>query len=312
MAGPERFDQYVERCLYHPDTGFYAAGIGVAGGRGGDFITSPEVGPLFGAVLAQALEAWWIEADRPDPFVVIDAGAGPGTLLRAVELAQPSFLPVWEPRSVDLAGSHRSELGGLEGAVVLANELLDNLPFRIVEHQKPGWHEVYVADGLEVLQPLEGPVPSFALPVGKRAPLLTAANQWVTDVLAAGAARLVAFDYGLRQTADLAARGGWLRTYRQHQRGDDPLREPGLWDITTDVGFDQLPAADQIDSQATFLADWGIDQLVDEGRRIWSENAAAPDVAAIRMRSRVNERAALMDPAGLGSWLVATWVGSSR
>ena len=48
----ERFDRYMERCLYGPD-GFYATD-GSAGRRGGDFITCPEVGPLFGAVLAPA------------------------------------------------------------------------------------------------------------------------------------------------------------------------------------------------------------------------------------------------------------------
>lgn len=309
MSGPERFDRYVERCLYDPETGFYTSGVGVAGGRGGDFITSPEVGPLFGAVVARALAAWWLELDRPEPFVVVDAGAGPGSLLRAVELAQPPFLSVWEPRSVDLAGSHRSELGGLEGAVVLANELLDNMPFRVVERQNDGWYELHVAEGHELLRPFQGSPPAFALEVGERAPLLTGAGRWVADVLDQGVARLVAFDYGAHQTAELASRGGWLRTYRQHQRGDDPLREPGSWDITTDVGFDQLPPASQIETQADFLATWGIEELVEEGKRVWSEKAAAPDVAAIRMRSRSNEYAALTDPAGLGGWLVATWVG---
>ena len=56
-------------------------------GRRGDFLTSPEVGPLFGAVLARALDAWWDELGRPDPFMVVEAGAGPGTLARSVLLA---------------------------------------------------------------------------------------------------------------------------------------------------------------------------------------------------------------------------------
>ena len=55
-----------------------------AAGRRGDFLTAPEVGPLYGAVLARAIDAWWIELGRPDPFVVVEAGAGPGTLARSV------------------------------------------------------------------------------------------------------------------------------------------------------------------------------------------------------------------------------------
>src|SRR6187455_2663565 len=86
--GPERFDLFMERALYDPESGFYATG-GVAGRRG-DFLTSPEVGPLFGAVLARALDAWWSELGRPDPFTVVDAGAGPGTLARAVRAAAPA------------------------------------------------------------------------------------------------------------------------------------------------------------------------------------------------------------------------------
>ena len=62
--------------------GFYASG-GRAGRRG-DFITSPEVGPLFGAVLARAIDAWWNELGRPSDFAVVEAGAGPGTLARAI------------------------------------------------------------------------------------------------------------------------------------------------------------------------------------------------------------------------------------
>ena len=51
------FDQVVERALYDHEGGFYESG-GRAGGRNGDFLTSPEVGALFGAVVARALAAW--------------------------------------------------------------------------------------------------------------------------------------------------------------------------------------------------------------------------------------------------------------
>ena len=57
---------------------------GGSAGRRGDFITSPEVGPLFGVVIARYLDAEWERIGRPDPFTVVDVGAGPGTLARSV------------------------------------------------------------------------------------------------------------------------------------------------------------------------------------------------------------------------------------
>ena len=85
--GPLPFDEVIERALYDPVDGFFGGGAGA--GRRADFLTSPEVGPLFGAVLARALDQWWVELGRPDPFTVIEAAAGSGTLARSVLAAGP-------------------------------------------------------------------------------------------------------------------------------------------------------------------------------------------------------------------------------
>lgn len=301
----------MNRCLYG-GSGFYVSGGGRAGRRTGDFITSPEVGPLFGAVLARWLDTVWQSLGQPDPFVVIDAGTGPGTLLRSLERAAPACAQVWQLSGVDPA--HGTELPvRLDGAVVVANELLDNLVVRILEHRADGWHEVWVDDGQEVLRPLDEadvarlPGPIAALPVGARTPWFEAAAAWVGDVLRRGAATILAFDYGAPTTAELVERGGWLRTYRQHRRGDDPYVTPGSADITVDVAFDQLPPTRSLVRQDDFLVRYGIVELVDEGRRHWDAHAARPDLEAMVMRSRSNEAAALTDASGLGGWLVATW-----
>jgi SAM-dependent MidA family methyltransferase len=78
----------MEAALYEPDAGFFARGHG-AGRARGDFVTSPEVGPLFGACVARALDRWWRDLGAPDPFVVLEAGAGPGRLCREVLRAEP-------------------------------------------------------------------------------------------------------------------------------------------------------------------------------------------------------------------------------
>ncbi len=89
--GPLPFDEVVDLALYHPAHGFYSRGQGA--GRQRDFLTSPEVGPLFGAVVAGALDTWWADMGEPDPFVVVEAGAGVGTLAAAVVAAGPRCAP---------------------------------------------------------------------------------------------------------------------------------------------------------------------------------------------------------------------------
>ena len=76
--GPLPFERFMELALYGAD-GFYTRTRGGSAGRRGDFITSPEVGPLFGAVIARYLDAEWNRIGRPDVFTVVEAGAGPGT-----------------------------------------------------------------------------------------------------------------------------------------------------------------------------------------------------------------------------------------
>ena len=77
-----RFDHFVEEALYGQH-GFYSTGQR-AGSEGADFITSPETSTLFGACVAEYLDRLWQQLERPNPFVVIEAGSGPGTLCRDI------------------------------------------------------------------------------------------------------------------------------------------------------------------------------------------------------------------------------------
>ena len=133
--GPLRFDEVVALALYHRRT---ASTVG--GPDRGDFLTSPEVGPLFGAVLARALDAWWRELGRPDPYPMIEARAGGGTLARSVFAAEPECRPALRYVAVEASPVAPEQTtwsartlpdGPIEG-VVIANELLDNLPFRLL------------------------------------------------------------------------------------------------------------------------------------------------------------------------------------
>lgn len=283
---------------------------------------------MFGAVVARYLDAEWRRLGRPAEFTVIDAGAGPGTLARSVLAADPECSAAMRYVAVDVSDSQRA--GHPEGVeslaalpegrfdgVIIANELLDNLPFRLAVNDD-GWREAFVVtlpDGrlVEQLSAAFDPVPSVlptVAPLGARAPIQDAAHDWIVEargLLRSGT--VVAIDYASRTTAGLALRPwrDWLRTYRRHERGEHYLTEPGSQDITTEVAVDQLPEPDAVRSQSQWLQLHGIDELVDEGKRYWEAHAARPDLAAMRMRSRVSEAEALLDPAGLGDFTVCEW-----
>lgn len=319
----------MDLALYGPG-GFYTTGG--SAGRRGDFITSPEVGPLFGEVLARAVTAEWEAQGRPAQFTVVEAGAGPGTLARSllpaltgagccgngstVSYVAVEISAAQRERHPDTVTSVAGLPAALGAGVVIANELLDNLPFRLAVFDG-AWREAFVTTTggtyAEVLSAPLDPVPSFLpdrAPHGARVPLQDRAAAWVKSargLLSRG--RVIAIDYCTPRTAELALTPwrSWLRTYRGHERGGHYLAQPGSQDITAQVCVDQLPEPDEVRTQAQFLARWGINDLVDEGRRAWAAAASSPNLAAMKMRSRVTEHAALTDPTGLGDFTVLEW-----
>jgi SAM-dependent MidA family methyltransferase len=306
-GGAIPFRTFMDLALYG-EHGFYTGAATGQAGRRGDFLTSPEVGPLFGAVVARFLDAEFVRLGRPHPFTVIDAGAGPGTLARSVLAAHPECTTALRYVAVELSPAQRdqhpdgvesrTELppGPIDG-IVLANEFLDNLPFRLVVFDG-AWREALVAEGrdgrfVEMLSPPLSPVPA-ALPArpahGARAALQDDAAEWLaqaTGLVRAG--RVVAVDYARSSTAEMTARPWreWLRTYRRQ------LRKP-----------------DAVHTQSRFLRRWGIDELAAEGREAWARAAASPDLTAVTMRSRVREAETLLDPGGLGAFTVAEWIAA--
>jgi SAM-dependent MidA family methyltransferase len=187
-------------------------------------------------------------------------------------------------------------------SVVLANELLDNLPFDLTR----GGAEVRVAaDDDDLLYELD-------VEDGPYAPVQQAAQQWLRSAISIiERGRVVVIDYA-DTTESMAARprDEWLRTYAAHGRAGDPLDAPGTKDITCEVAVDQLAHVRPIDSdrsQAEFLIAHGIEELVDEARATWTDRAHLGDLMAMKALSRVNEAKALTDPAGLGAFRVLEW-----
>jgi SAM-dependent MidA family methyltransferase len=329
------FAEFMEVALYDPARGFY--GANGAAGRRVDFLTSVEVGPLFGAVIARAIDSWWDGLGRPDPFIVVEAGAGRGYLAESILGASPRCADALRyaavERSVRLRDAHPAGVTSLAdlpaepfAGVILCNELLDNLAFALVERSDDGWMEVRVGQDeegtlVEQLESAEAHLSALAAqlapgaPAGGRIPIQAEAGGWVAqalDLLVRG--RLVVIDYAVPSTAELASRPWteWLRTYTAHRRGGHPLEAPGHQDITTEVCVDQLALAarppDRDRSQAAFLRAHGIDEFWDDARRRWHAGAAKGDLEAFRARSAISEAAALTDPASLGGFRVLEWV----
>ena len=308
-GGAISFEQYMGLALYG-EGGFYQDG-GKAGRRG-DFITSPEVGPLFAAVIARYLDDCWNELGCPSTFDVVEFGAGPGTLARGIFDAQPKCMSALKYVAVEISEAQRALHPGFVESVevfpdrniqgvVLANELLDNLPFKLFVYDGK-WMEAFVglgSDGkfVEVLRTVDvipAVLPKSA-PLGSRAPIQVAASQWLVNVsqkLSRG--RVLIFDYCSESTSEIAITPwrAWLRTYKDHDRGEHYLSIPGSQDITVQVMLDQLleqiPRI-EIRTQLSWLTVWGMEDLVFEGMQYWEEHKGNPNLVAIKMLSRGRE-----------------------
>lgn len=240
-AGPITFARFMELALAHPLYGYYAAGPARTT-RAGDFLTAPELHPVFGTALARQLREAWGRLGQPDPFVLREDGAGSGTLGLAIAAGLAAdrsglaavlrYLPLEASRerreecaerfaAAGLAGLLAASTGGeapdpvrpFAGAV-LANEYLDALPVHLVELHDGALREVFVGtrvDGFtEVLA--EPTTPALAarlgglgveLAEGQRAEICLALAPWADSVAADLARGLVlVIDYG-REAADL-------------------------------------------------------------------------------------------------------------
>jgi SAM-dependent MidA family methyltransferase len=328
-AGPIPFEVFMDLALYDPDGGFFTTGT-LRSERGGDFLTSPEVSTLFGETLARFVER---ERERiGQPFEVVEVAAGSGSLIGPLKRAID--VEAW---TVEASPAAREALGALLSpdrvgsdlpdrirGVVIANELIDNLPMALAQRVEGGWRERWVGvdgDGLamvdasaraEVLEWLA----AYAgeVPEGGWVEVQLAAAAWLRDVLhrlEAGA--VVVFDYGDTAENLIPRRqDGTLRTYRAHHLGPHPLDEPGKTDITADVNFTALVAvvegagaAVELHRQDDFLSELGLGDRLSELRHTELEAARSGDeMERLRLRTLKTEAETLLHPRGLGDFRV--------
>jgi len=273
-SGPITFARFMELALYDPTDGYYATRADRPT-RGGDFLTAPELHPIFGATLAVQVSEAWERLGRPSTFTLREEAAGSGALGMAIlaALGPPArqalrYQPVEATPALEAAvrarlasAGHAAILAPPRDAelpvagVVLANELLDALPVHRVTVSGGALRELHVAwrNGWfeeEALAPSRPELQAtleragVGLVEGQVGEIGLAAQAWMRRLgerLERGIA--IVIDYG-HQAIDLydpvRRLGGLLRTYRRHHVGDDPYRFVGEQDLTAHVDWTTL------------------------------------------------------------------------
>ncbi|MCS0614139.1 SAM-dependent methyltransferase [Massilia kyonggiensis] len=300
QGGAIPFSRFMELALYAPNLGYYSGGAAKLG-RDGDFTTSPEISPLFGATLARAAAAIMAQS-APN---IIEFGAGTGKLAHDVLTALGELgVRVDSYTIIELSGELRArQQEALKDfpqvrwthdfpvafrGVVLANEVLDAMPVELVVRDGGRWHRqmVTVDDGRFVFTPAE---PDAALmdQIARQIPDAdTLQDGYLTEIhpvacgfmrslaqmfeKGKGAAILIDYGFPAHEYYFDERTSGTLMCHYRHHAHPDPFYLPGLQDITAHVDFTTMALAAHgagLDvlgymSQAAFLLAAGIGELL--------------------------------------------------
>ena len=329
------FARFMALALYDPDGGYYRS-ADARPGRGGDFLTAPELHPIFGELVAVAVEDVWATLGRPDPFVVVEHGAGEGALALPMLRRLPATVRYHavdvDERRVAMLRERLAEAGladryldalpaaPLDG-VVLANEVLDALPVHRVRRRGDALRELAVdvgPDGAFVEVEIEPTTSALAerlsaegveLVDGQTAEIALGVDAWLQDVAAPlGRGLMILIDYGApaAELYDPMRRpDGTLKAYVRHRASDDPYRFVGRQDLTAHVDVTAVQRAAEtagletigVTTQAEALMALGME---DRLRDVQGDPATTLEAYTLLRSSLVR----LLDPAAMGRFRV--------
>jgi len=274
-AGRIPFSRYMELALHAPGLGYYAAGAQKVGAAG-DFVTAPEMTPLFATTLATQVAAILAATQRRE---IIELGGGSGRLAADLLIALaardslPSRYAILEV-SPDFAQRQRATLArdvpahldrvawitslpaAIDGALI-ANEVLDALPVTLVARRGGSWFERGVtwddAQGVFAWDERPAGARIAALAAARYPPdgdylseINPAAEALVEDVgrrLVAGAALWIDYGFPAAEYYHPQRSEGTLMCHYRHRAHGDPFSWPGLTDITAHVDFTAMAEA---------------------------------------------------------------------
>ncbi len=288
------FDRYMAMALYEPGLGYYARGHTVFGTLpedGSDFVTAPELSPLFGQALARQVAQALQAVSSGD---IIEFGAGSGAL--AAQVLQALGSQVRRYRIVELSSALRARQAQrlapfaaqvqwldawpdtIEG-VVLGNEVLDAMPVQLLHWDGTQWLERGVCSGpdgawawADRATALRPPVDGGFVPgtVVEIHPQAEAFVRSLAQRLVRGVALFIDYGFPEAEYYHPQRTGGTLMCHRAHRADSHPLLDVGEKDITAHVNFSGLALAAQdaglqvlgYTSQAHFLINCGLPELL--------------------------------------------------
>lgn len=340
------FARYMELALYAPGLGYYSGGARKFGAAG-DFVTAPELTPLFGQALARQI-AQILHASLPR---MIEAGAGSGRLaadlLPALDAlgCAPEHYGILE-LSAELRARQQAtmaehapafldrvewldELPDRFSGCLLGNEVLDAMPTHVVLWSSSGISEMGVGSAGEQLDWAEHPASGALLDAAQALPVTApyygeiglAARSWVSELsrrLECGAILLL--DYGLprHELYHPLQERGTVRCHHRHRVHNDPFWYPGLSDITSHVDFTAVAEAGfdaglevlGYSNQTNFLINCGIGELLHA--KVCAEDTASAGYkaqAAVNMLLAPNEMGELFKVIALGRGMPSPLMG---
>ena len=271
------FARYMALALYHQQYGYYSSAVRI--GSEGDFFTTASLGRDFGELLAVQFEQMWHNLGCPDPFYLVEMGAGNGELardilnyLRGGDLIKslkyiiiersPALIQAQQQLlqfDLDLSWQTWSDLAldSIEGCF-FSNELVDAFPVHLVE-KREDLQEVYltleggklteIVDSISTedirryFAAIDIDLLAEPYPTGYRTEVNLEARNWMEKVAARlKRGYLLTIDYGYTAEKYYApARSqGTLQCHYQHRRHNNPYANLGYQDLTAHVNFTAL------------------------------------------------------------------------
>jgi SAM-dependent MidA family methyltransferase len=335
--GPMPFERFMSLALYDPDGGYYRSAE-ARPGRAGDFLTAPELHPIFGATLAAGVVEVWERLGRPDPFVIQEHGAGEGALAVAILDGLEDAALRAAIRYVAIEVDHRRlatfrerliAAGHVDAlrpphdvdGIVLANEVLDALPVHRVVQRGEVLREVAVGVGPDdafIDVEVEPTTPALArrladdgvtLVDGQRAEICLAVDRWIADAarpLRRGLLLLIDYGAPARELYDpVRRREGTLRAYVRHRVHDDVYAHVGRQDLTAHVDVDAVvraaDAAGLTTVGVTTQAEALIGLGIEDRLRTVQVDSATTLEAYAELRAALQR---LLDPGAMGRFRV--------